>query len=55
MKRLVKPIAKITITLLLGGVMLSSCALSGDEEVLDDISSELNEKTTDLNEGKKDK
>ena len=49
MKRQFKLFTKIVVTLIAGMIFLSSCALQPDEEILDDISTELNEKTTDEN------
>ena len=41
------------LTLLASIVFLTSCDLQSDEEVLDDIATELNEKTTDETNTKK--
>ena len=53
MKRLLKAAVKLLIIPLLGLSVLSSCSLQPDEEILDDINSEINDKTTDENEEKK--
>lgn len=53
MNRLLKLTAKMTLSLLTMVILLSSCELQPDEEILDDINTELNEKTTDENEGKR--
>ena len=53
MKRLIKPIAKWMLSMLLGTMLLTSCELQSDEEILEDIAAEFNEKTTDQNNEKK--
>ena len=53
MKLLLKLIAKLMLSMLLGTMLLTSCELQSDEEILEDIAAEFNEKTTDQNNEKK--
>ncbi len=53
MNRLLKLFAKLTLSMMLGMILLSSCELQPDDEILDDITAEINDKTTDETNTKK--